>query len=388
MDINKEKRPVMKEKFSLKDALYNPEKISMISQEIKEVYPSFEALKFTQAVLDPFPKLELKERMYHIRDMIHKYLPKDYKKAVTILLQSLPAPLDTKKNDDDFGDFIYAPYAEYVTAYGCNDEHLHFSLEALREITKRFSVEFAIRDFINIYPSETFAMLIVCAKSENYHERRLASEGLRPKLPWAKKLTIAHDIPLKHLELLYSDTTRYVTRSVANHLNDLTKMDASLVLEILKRWEKSGKQESKEMAFIMNHALRTLVKQGNEEALAMLGYVKEPAIKIKEVLLKTSTVQVGESLEFDVEIVAKDDVMLMVDYVLHFCTKKGTLSPKVHKLKKFSMKNGENIVLQKKHPFRANMSTRTLYAGSHLLEVQVNGTIVYSEKFILETVAT
>jgi len=373
-----------KEKFSLKDELYNPQKIEMIAIEIKEVYLSFEADKFSKETLEKFPILELKERIYHIRDMLHIYLPNDYKEAVNILLQALPAELDPSKSDDDFGDFIYAPYSEYVTAYGCSEEHLNFSLQALREITKRFSVEFAIRDFINNYPTQTLAMLEMCAKSDNYHERRLASEGLRGKLPWAKKLNIAYDEPLRHLELLYGDKTRYVTRSVANHLNDIAKIDATLVLETLKRWKKSKKQETKEMDFIISHALRTLVKQGNSDALAMLGYVQNPPIEVKDVTLKNNSVQVGEALEFEVEIIALDDAMLMVDYIVHFQTKVGKLSPKVHKLKKLELVKGKSMTLKKKHLFKANMSTRTLYAGDHLLEVQVNGSIVYSKSFTLK----
>jgi len=372
-----------KEKFSLKDELYNLQKVEMIAREIKEVHNSFEASSFTQEVVDKFPELELKERIYHIRDMLHKYLPTDYQEAVNVLLEALPPELDMTKTDDDFGDFIYAPYSEYLAMYGCNEKHLDFSLQALREITKRFSVEFAIRDFINAYPTQTLAILEACAKSDNYHERRLASEGLRPKLPWAKKLSIEYQEPLRHLELLYADKTRYVTRSVANHLNDISKIDAPLVLKTLKRWKKSNKQEPKEMAFMINHALRTLVKQGDKEALAMLGYVKNPPIELKSVMLKTASVKVGEALEFEVEMMALDDVKLMVDYVIHFWTKKGTLSPKVHKLKKMSLKKGEHSVLKKKHPFKANMTTRTLYAGKHVLELQINGTIVHSESFEL-----
>ena len=373
-----------KEKFSLKDELYNLQKVEMIAREIQEVYPSFEGSDFIKEIVKAFPTLELKERIFHIRNMLYKYLPKEYKEAVNVLLEALPPELDNAKTDDDFGDFIYAPYSEYVAMYGCNEKHLDFSLQALREITKRFSVEFAIRDFINAYPTQTLAMLEACAKSDNYHERRLASEGLRPKLPWAKKLSIEYHEPLRHLELLYTDKTRYVTRSVANHLNDISKIDAPLVLKTLKHWKASNKQEPKEMAFIINHALRTLVKQGDKEALAMLGYEKNPPIELKSVILNTSSVRVGEALEFEVKMSALDDTMLMVDYIIHFCTKRGTLSPKVHKLKKMSLKKGECIVLKKKHPFKANMTTRTLYAGEHMLELQINGTIVHQVHFTLK----
>lgn len=363
----------VKEKFSLKDELFNAHKVEKIAKEIENVYDTFEISAFVADVLVKFPELELKERIYHISDMFKKYLPNDYVKATNILLQALPAELDNNKTDDDFGDFIYAPYSEYVVAYGCNDEHLNFSLQALRELTKRFSVEFSIRDFINNYPQETLTMLNACALSKNYHERRLASEGLRVKLPWAKKLTLDYKETMQNLELLYVDNTRYVTRSVANHMNDISKIDAPLVLETLKRWENSKKQESKEMAFIIKHSLRTLVKNGNEEALTYLGYKKHPHMEVV-LQLNAKEVFIGEALVFDVEIEAKEEVNLMVDYIIHFRTKQGTLSPKVHKLKQITMKKNQKVTLKKKHLFKANMSTRTFYEGEHKIELQVNGT--------------
>ena len=375
----------IKKKFLLKDELFNAIKVKKIALEIKIIYADFDEQSFIYDTLAKFPELELKERMYHIRDMLKRYLPDVYVEATTILLKALPLELDNTKHDDDFGDFIYAPYSEYVATYGCTEEHLDFSLNALREMTKRFSVEYTIRDFINTYPKETLEMLEACALSENYHERRLASEGLRPKLPWAKKLTLDYREPLKHLDTLFYDNTRYVTRSVANHLNDIAKIDASLVVETLKRWRNTGKQDTKEMEYIINHALRTLVKQGNEEALALLGYDKSVAIAVSDLVLVYDTVVVGETLVFELEIEAKEACKLMIDYLIHFRTKLGTLSPKVHKLKKLSLKKGEKIMLTKKHLFKANMSTRTLYEGEHKIELQINGTLYASETFILKT---
>ena len=373
-----------KEKFSLKDELFNLSKVTHLASEIKEVYPSFEADSFISDVVEKFSELELKERIYHIRDMLCKYLPNSYKEALSIVLKALPQELDNSKTDDDFGDFIYAPYSDFVATYGCSKEYLDISLNALREITKRFSVEFAIRDFINKYPKETFAMLEECAKSANYHERRLASEGLRPKLPWAKKIDIDYRKPISILDLLYTDKTRYVTRSVANHLNDISKIDSSLVLNTLKRWRSSNMQSSLEMSYIINHSLRTLVKQGSKDALEFLGYSKEPAINLRYVNINTPIVKIGQSLEFELEIQAQESVGLIVDYIVHYRSKNSKLSAKVHKLKKFNIAKEEAIVLKKKHLFRANMSTRKLYAGEHLLEIQINGTVVHKVGFILK----
>ncbi len=373
----------MKEKFSLKDELFNPQKVHQIASEIKSVYPAFEQGNFETESIDAFSRLELKERIDHLRDMLQKYLPDDYTEAMSILLAALPAELDRDKRDNDFGDFIYAPYAAFASEYGCCDEHLNFSLEALREITKRFSVEFAIRDFINLYPKETLQMLEICSCSDNYHQRRLASESLRPRLPWAKRLTIDYHLPLQHLDNLFSDPTRYVTRSVANHLNDISKIDALLVIDSLKEWRASGRQENKEMDYILNHALRTLVKEGNEEALVLLGYTKNPDIVVSDFVLEHQEINIGDALLFQFELEAKKETKLMIDYVIHFRTKRNLHNRKVHKLKKFLLPKGEKMILKKRHPFRANMSTRKLYEGEHKIELQINGRCYASKTFFL-----
>lgn len=378
----------------MKDALFNAPKVSMIASEIKSVYGDFEQEKFEKETVEKFPELELKARIFHIRDMLAKYLPDDFREATTILLKALPPELDSTKTDDDFGDFIYSPYSEFVTEWGCSQKYLEFSHEALREMTKRFSAEFAIRDFINDFPKETYAMLASCSLSENYHERRLASEGLRLVLPWAKKINIDYHDNLPLLDNLYHDKCRFVTRSVANHLNDISKIDAPLVISTLKRWKKSKKQDKKEMDFLINHALRTLIKQGDVETLAFLGYRANPSIMIDNFKLESETIpqgqactlMIGEALVFSFDIEAQNEEGLIVDYILHFRTKAGKHNPKVHKIKKLLMKKGESVQISKKHPFKANMSTRKLYAGEHKIELQINGKVYASDIFNLNIV--
>lgn len=363
----------MAEKFSLKDELFNPQKVHKIACEIKEVYSVFEQVEFEKEVVSEFEDLELKERITHIRNTFAKYLPSDYVEATTILLNALPPELDPTKADDDFGDFIYAPYSDFVSTFGREEEHLSFSLNALREMTKRFSVEYAIRDFINDFPKETFEMLRKCSLSKNYHERRLASEGSRAKLPWGKKLKVEYTYPMSLLDNLYMDKTRYVTRSVANHLNDIAKIDAPLVIKTLQHWQKAKIQEEKEMRFILSHSLRTLVKNGNREALELLGYTSNPKISIQNFNAESLELNVGEALEFSFEIEAQSNEALMIDYILYFKTKAGKLSPKVFKLKKLNVSNHSVITLSKKHLIKANMTTRKLYSGEHKFVLQING---------------
>ena len=364
----------METKFSLKDLLFNKEKIEKTSNEIFFVYPQFDKKKFTQHTLAKFPELELKERITWIAENLKQYLPDNYKKAVTMLFKSLPPPNDPTKTDNDFGDFIYAPYAEFVARYGCKKEYVQFSLNALREITMRFSAEDSIRYFINAFPDETMQELEKWSKDENYHVRRLASEGIRPKLPWSQKIIIPITKPLPILNNLFCDKTRYVTRSVANHINDISKIDPDLAIDTLDRWQKSEKQDPKEMDYIIRHALRALVKQGNKKAIEFLNFSSDPHVALTDFSIRNDPVKIGDSLEFSLTIVPQKNERLFIDYVIYFWSNKGhNNNKKVFKLKQLEVQKEKEIVLSKRHLLLANMTTRKMYPGRHDIEIQING---------------
>jgi len=256
--------------------------------------------------------------------------------------------------------------------YGRAPKDLDFSLKALKEMTKRFTVEGPIRFFINDFPKETLAFLDECSKDDNYHVRRLASEGTRPTLPWNQKLVIDYKEPLPILDALYADTTRYVTRSVANHLNDIAKLDPKLVIDTLSRWQKSKKQSEKEIAFITKHSLRTLVKKGDKGALKLLGFGVKPDISVSSLESSAPEVVVGNAFEFELEFESNKKQNLMIDYVMHFYSEAKKPSTKVFKLKEVFATKGQIIKLQKKHPLKL-MTTKRLYAGEHSITIQVNG---------------
>ncbi len=362
-----------KERFSLKDHLFNKTKVNKISKEIKAIFSDFDAEKFSKKVLVKFPELELMERIGWIRDCLKEFLPEDYREATNILVKSLPEPCDPALSDDDFGDFIYSPYSYFVAEYGCNKQDLTFSLEALKQMTMRFSVEGPIRYFLNEFPKETMKFMEECSQDKHYHVRRLATEGTRPFLPWAKKIGVKHTEPMSILDNLYSDKTRFVTRSVANHMNDISKIDADLVIKTLRRWNKEGKQEEKELEFMTKHSLRTLVKDGHQEALKLLGYSAKD-IKVSKLKIANPKVKIGEALEFEFDItsVGKQSQALMVDYILYFNKANGSLTPKTFKINTTNLKAGETKEYKKKHPLRV-MTTRKLYPGKHQIELQING---------------
>ncbi len=369
--------------FLLKDMLFNKVKVEKLAREIKKAYPVFKEKDFVKAVLKDFPEQELMQRIMGIRDRLREYLPTDYKEAVEVILLALPAPLDPTKTDADFGDFIYAPYSYFVAEYGCAAKHLKVSLNALEEITKRFSCEGALRDFLNNFPKETLATVAVWSKSKNYHVRRLASEGTRPNLPWAKKINIDPKLLFPILDTLHADKSRYVTRSVANHLNDLSKIYPDLVLKTLTKWKKDKKQNQDEVDFIIKHSLRTLVKQGNLKALKLLGF-GEVEVGVKQFKLLTPQVKIGEKLDFcfGLKSLSKKKQNLKLSYLIYFKKANGKLAAKVFDLGNKTLVPDGEIMFSKQHPLRL-MSTRTLYTGEHRLEIQVNGKILVKENFEL-----
>ncbi len=363
----------MTEKILLKDLLFNEAKVELVAGEIQDVYPLFKKDEFVRAVLKKFPELELKARISWIAACLKKYLSDDYERTVGILLTALPTHNDPNLSDGDFGDFIYAPYAEYVAKNGCSKKHLDTSLNALYEITQRFSAEDAIRYFINSFPKETLQQLSKWSTDAHYHVRRLCSEGTRPKLPWSQKINIPVTAPLPILDALFADKTRFVTRSVANHLNDISKTNPDLVMSALAKWQKSNKQQSKEMAYIIRHALRTLVKLGNPEALELLGVRHGAKVRASKFVVPEE-VKMNTALEFSLTIHADENAEIIVDYILHFQNKAGKQSgKKVFKLKKFYLAEGGTTTLIKRHLLREDMTTRKLFRGRNEIEIQING---------------
>lgn len=372
----------MSEKFSLKDHLFNKESLEYLAGLFYTADKKFPKKKFLTNIMADFPVLELKQRITRISDELANYLPSDFPAATKIIVNILPAPLNPAKTDNDFGDFIFAPLSGYIQKNGCEEKYLDISFSTLKEITKRFSVEFAIRDFINDFPQQTFMFLKSCAKDDNYHVRRLASEGLRPRLPWAVGISFDYKKSIKILDVLFSDLTRYVTRSVANHMNDISKIDADLVLKTLALWKSSKKQNPTEMEYIMAHSLRTLVKDGNKKALHFLQYKNPKGIIIKNFNIHNNIVTIGESLIFEGEIFSQNSQKIIVDYVISYPHPNNKQSKKTFSLKKTTIKKNTTIDFIKKHRFKL-MTTKNLYAGKYNINLRINGTSVQEFSFTL-----
>ncbi|SEQ40478.1 hypothetical protein [Thalassovita taeanensis] len=365
------------QRFSLKDQLFNAEKVAFLGGLFAQADPGFDRAGFDAQVMARLPELELKQRIDWIAEVLDAHLPPE---GFALIQAALPAPCDPELSDDDFGDFIFAPLGELVVRRGMQAPEA--SLDLLEEITQRFSMEYAIRPFLNRWPDQVLERMQDWAGHGHYHVRRLVSEGTRPKLPWGMKIGIDPQAALPLLDRLHGDGTRFVTRSVANHLNDVAKIAPEAVVERLEAWRAARAQAPDELAWMTRHALRTLVKAGEPQALALLGY-RADADLTATITMAPEPVRIGGALVFSVEVLSPEAVPVLVDYVLHFHRPDGRAGRKVFKLKQGVTKAGHALAMTKRHRLKGNATTFRLYPGPHRVELQVNGRIVAEAEFDL-----
>ena len=371
----------MAEKFSLKDDLFNPDTVARLGQHFEDA-GVFAAKPFVDQVLAGMAPLELKARINWIAEVLADHLPAEFPAAADAIGAALPPPLDPRLRDDDFGHFIYAPLGVYVENHGL-EGYLDQSLDLLAAITQRFSMEFSIRAFLNRYPDETLERMHDWISHDHYHVRRLVSEGTRPKQPWGQGIGLTAQQTLPLLDQLHGDRTRFVTRSVANHLNDITKSSPGLVLDRLATWQKQDDQSAKELLWMRKHALRGLIKAGHPGAMTHLGYQPTVKVTVSDFSITPDTVARGDAAQVSVTLTTRHDAPLIVDYVIDFVKSNGKTAPKVFKLKVLDAKAGKPVTLTKRHVFKDNATTFTLHPGPHRAHVQVNGRVIASEPFTL-----
>lgn len=360
----------MAEQFQLRE-VFNPSLVKELAGNIQRAWVEFEADDFVQVVVSRLPELNFGARSSLITDSLRRFLPDEYETAVSILIDALPPQL-TGEMFTGYDGFEIMPQCLFVSRYGL--DNFPVSINALYEMTKRFTAEGDIRPFIQKYPEKTMVFLHQITQDESPFARRLASEGTRPRLPLAPRLPAFQKDPrpvLELLEKLKEDPILMVRRSVANNLNDISKDNPDIVVETLERWQKL---DTPEMDWIIAHALRTILKQGHPGALRLMGYDPQARVVVSDLELSSDEIRVGQELRFSFMVRSQEErpCSLMIDYVIHFMKANGQQKPKVFKAAKKSIAPGETIHIEKVRSFK-QINTRPYYAGPHALEIQING---------------
>lgn len=345
-----------------------------IAGMIRAVHPDFPVKPFLRDALRGYDALELVQRGKRIAECLRQHLPVDYGRALNILLASIDAPVE-KTDGTPMASFLYLPHVTFVARYGL--DHFELSMQAQYELTQRFTAEFSIRPFIERYPERTLAMLRTWTSDPSPHVRRLVSEGTRPRLPWASRLREFQRDPtpvLELLELLKDDPELYVRRSVANNLNDIGKDHPALLFATAERWLQGANAERQ---WLVNHALRSAVKRGEQGALAALGFGKPAQLEVHKATLLPRRPSIGSGINvaFTLHNPGKKTQRALVDFQIHFVKANGDSRPKVFKLKEVELPPGSSLTLGKNISLAVH-TTRKPYVGKHLVDAVINGKVV------------
>jgi 3-methyladenine DNA glycosylase AlkC len=352
----------------LKD-IYSIPFYDKFSDILGEVIANFDKQKFTSDIFtDNWDSKELKQRMKHTSFVLHQFLPDDFTQTPKVF-EEIISKIKEKPFTKSSFEFMFFP--DYIENYGIDD--FETSVKTIEFVTQFTSCEFAVRPFIIKYGERMLQQMYQWSLHENHHVRRLASEGSRPRLPWAMALPELKRNPkpiLPLLENLKNDASEYVRRSVANNLNDIAKDNPDLVIQIAKQW----KGKSKETEAIIKHGCRTLLKQGNSDILKFFGLADNPKVELINFKIKTNAVCVGENLEFSFSLQNNDEKtqFIRLEYAIYYLRKNGQLSRKVFKISERQLNPSQTIEIHRRQSFKI-ITTRKFYIGQQKLSIIVNG---------------
>jgi 3-methyladenine DNA glycosylase AlkC len=352
--------------------MFDAARFRQLAGLLAAAHPGFDRGKFVRLATRDLAALSLLQRLRQGTDALQATLPGDYPAALAVLHRVAP----------EIGhSFVGMMLPDFVGQHG----HGHFeeSMAALHWFTRFSSGEFAIREFLRRDPARTLAVMESWSRDDNEHVRRLASEGSRPRLPWSFRLEalVADPSPTAPiLENLRADPSLYVRKSVANHLNDIAKDHPGYVLTRLRGWDRSQPGT----AWIVRHALRTLVKQGHPGALGLLGAGQKAALHVAWFRATPARLRLGDTLTLEARIVstAGRSQRLVLDYAIRYVKAGGRTHRKVFKWKETTLAPGAALALTKRQVIR-DFSTRRHHPGDHEVELQANGRVVARTSFRL-----
>ncbi|MBV4476982.1 DNA alkylation repair protein [Pseudomonas botevensis] len=350
--------------------IFNAERLQHIADETRAVYPEFNAKSFLKHANHGLADLSIMQRLARVSESLHAVLPSDYADALQIL-HALAPRLNSA--------FVTMSLPHYVASYGAHD--FDRSMDALKYFTTFGSSEFAIRHFLRTDLERTLEHMHDWTRDENHHIRRLASEGSRPRLPWSFRLEPVQADPSLAagiLDRLKADDSLYVRKSVANHLNDVTKEHPEWVLDTIEGWDLGNKHT----AWIARHALRNLIKQGDQRALTVIGAGGKPEVELIDVKVEPAEVRLGETitLSFTVRSTVPEAQRLVIDYSIDYVKGNGGTSRKVFKLKGMDLV-GFGVEGMKRSQVIRDFTTRKHYGGRHEVTVMVNGVVMGGSGF-------
>ena len=349
--------------------VYNEAFFRSLSEAITANVSAFDSQQFLRHILSKdWPSIELKARMRHVSHVLYQQLPGGFKEKADLIVRTLKT---MTANGYPEHSLELMCFPDFIEVYGQAD--FDTSISAFEVITQSTSCEFGVRPFLIQYTDRMIEQMVVWSRHDHPQVRRLSSEGSRPRLPWAMAIPYLKKDPtpiLPILELLKNDPAETVRRSVANSLNDISKDNPQVTIEFSRKWYGSGKETD----WVIKHACRTLLKDGNVEVLGMFGFNAPEQIRIDKFRILTPKVKVGERLRFQFELIntGNVDLALRLEYGLYYKKANGTLSRKVFKISEKRYSANSRTTIDREQPFK-EITTRKFYKGRHKVAIIVNG---------------
>lgn len=351
----------------LKD-IYSPAFYEQLATVLTATIPGFDQQVFIRRIFnEDFEQKELKARMRHTAAVVHSFLGPFFPDNA-VLISAVIKELRRQQFGEDQLAFMFLP--DYVEVYGL--DHYEAAVTAIEELTQFVSCEYAVRPLLLRYEKQMIRQMIRWAKHDNHKVRRLASEGSRPRLPWAVAIPALKADPgpiLPLLESLKNDPHEWVRKSVANCLNDIAKDHPELVIRIAKDW----KGRTRETDAIVKHGCRTLLKQAHPAILELYG-LDSAAIALGNFDIPIPEVTIGDYLSFNFTVSNKsrEPRMIRLEYAVYYLRQNNSRSKKVFKISERIFEPGETITIQRRQSFKL-ITTRQFYPGIQQLSVIING---------------
>lgn len=350
--------------------IYNEKFFGEFIKSVQEIIPDFKKKPFLNEIYDKeWSNRELKQRMRHITHTLKKHLSEDFNKNVETLLKLIPI---LKKNGFKFNNLEFIFFPDFIEVYGQGNYDI--SIKAFEKITQFVSCEFAVRPFIINNQKQMLKQMLHWSSHGHPMVRRLASEGCRPRLPWAMAIPSLKEDPkpiIPILENLKNDVSESVRRSVANNLNDVSKDNPMVVIDLVKNW----KGLTIETDSLVKHACRTLLKQGDSEVMELFGFGSIDKIMITDFSITTPIVKIGDVLEFTFKLTNTSGAAskIRLEYGIYYQKENGSLSRKVFKISEKDYLEKSTITINRKQSFKT-ITTRKFHLGKHQVSIIINGT--------------
>ena len=361
--------------------IYNNEFFSELESCLQKIAPDINTKTFIATVKNKsWVLMELKQRMRHLSTVLNESLQGDYQEKLEKVLNLVDALPENSKVQYSGLAYMYIP--DFVAQYGLDD--VGISLKAMEKINMVTSCEFAIRPFLLRHEKKVMKQMLLWSKHPHQNIRRFASEGCRPRLPWGAAIPSLKKDPspiLPILKNLKNDPELYVRKSVANNLNDISKDNPGIVIDIAKSWQGSSAAAD----WIIKHGCRGLLKSGHPDVLRIFGTGNHIKVGVTHFTLSSAALQIGDELHFNFQMQLQElqPSKLRIEYAIYYQKANGSLSKKIFKVNEGMYDSVRTYKFSRKHSFK-DLTTRKHHAGTHAIAIIVNGNELAKRDFKLK----